>query len=318
MKKYTLEEYNLAIELSKQGYGSVRIAKKLGHQSRSAVEEWINKGRKPYYFSEKRIQACSSAENKNRLREMSKRTLAKAVQISAELRRKKLSKKSQVLSKELAYVLGVCYGDGHISRVQRRTMLSATDKDFVLKFKLQLESWSGYACCFKTRSTKVPDYIKSRKVQYLCYLDGKEIANYLSEQNYTCVLEGTPEIKIAFLEGFFDSEGHITKHGSIIGYNIQMELILFVQGLLLSLGIESAIRSYSLSNNRLSKAKVIYQVVINGFINKELFYKTIKFSIKRKEDALKAYIQTKKMTENNTEKMVDNVIFVGEKPFMKS
>ena len=60
LTKYTLEQYNKAIELSAQGYGSQRISKLLGIKIRGAVEDWINKGRKPYYFSEKRILACNS------------------------------------------------------------------------------------------------------------------------------------------------------------------------------------------------------------------------------------------------------------------
>jgi hypothetical protein len=41
--RYTQEQYNRAIELKNQGFGSLRISKILEINSRSAIEEWINK-----------------------------------------------------------------------------------------------------------------------------------------------------------------------------------------------------------------------------------------------------------------------------------
>ena len=44
--KYSLGDYNKAMKLHKQGFGSLRISKILGYDTRSAIEDWINKGRK--------------------------------------------------------------------------------------------------------------------------------------------------------------------------------------------------------------------------------------------------------------------------------
>ena len=69
MRCYSLKEYNKAISLEKQGLGSLRISKRL-NIPRGTIENWINKGGKPYYFSEKRINASNSQKNKDRLKEL--------------------------------------------------------------------------------------------------------------------------------------------------------------------------------------------------------------------------------------------------------
>ena len=105
-----MEDYNKAIELHKQGLGSLRISKILGHSNGGVIEDWINKNRKPYYFSEGRIQACNSKENVERMRKMNKITQPKAVKISAELRIKRLPEDAKYLSEEdLAQKYFGCY-----------------------------------------------------------------------------------------------------------------------------------------------------------------------------------------------------------------
>src|SRR3989338_9883950 len=99
--RYSLEDYYQAMELHKKGYGSLRISKILKYPTRSAIEDWINKGRKPYYFSEKRINACNSLANIKRMRFMNKITQPKAVRISALLRTKQLPDKAKNLTPTL-------------------------------------------------------------------------------------------------------------------------------------------------------------------------------------------------------------------------
>lgn len=52
--KYTLEQYNKAIELNKQGLGSQKISKILNIERRGAIEDWINKGRK-----QEKLRSCT-------------------------------------------------------------------------------------------------------------------------------------------------------------------------------------------------------------------------------------------------------------------
>ena len=230
--KYTLEDYNRAIELHKKGYGSLRISKILGYKTRSAIEDWINKGRKPYYFSEKLHNAINSKENVERMRAMNKITQPKASRIAAELNTKRLSESARIISEDLAYILGVCYGDGHISVSQRRVMLGVVDEDFALKFKETIERWSGFKARFFQRVQKPDNYIQNRKIQYVTYIDSKEAADFLYWFNINNLSNFDPKMKSAFLRGFFDSEGSISDITSerrmrLQCYNTNLSIINF-------------------------------------------------------------------------------------------
>jgi len=326
--KYSLEDYDKAIELHKKGFGSLRISKILGYDTRSAIEDWINKGRKPYYFSEKRILACSSKENVERMRTMNKVTQPKAVKISAELRTKRLPKDAEVLNEDLAYIFGVIYGDRHVSVKQRRVILSVTDKDFALKFKETIERWSGFKARFFTRLIKLDESIKNRKVQYVSYIDSKEAANFLKDFDLNLLTYAKDEIKCAFVKGFFDSEGTVSKEKTgLSSSNININLIYLIRNLLNSLEIESKInvaRTKPIKNY--SGNKLIYVLHIYKMESILKYYFLIGFSIQRKQERLVKqidYIQTRrkvtKMTEEKPRREEDrNTIFVGARPFMKS
>ncbi len=242
--RYSIEEYNKAIELHKKGFGSLRISKILGYKTRSAIEDWINKDRKPYYFSEKRIKACNSKENVERMRAMNKLTQPNAVKISAELRTKRIPESAKILSEDLAYLLGVIYGDGHVSVKQRKVILGVTDKEFAMKFKETIERWSGFKARFFTRQIKLDEYIKSRKIQYVSYIDSIEAARFLKNFDLTTLMNAKTEVKCAFIKGFFDSEGTVLKMNSYtksLGLscsNTKLELISLIKRLLESLNIE--------------------------------------------------------------------------------
>ncbi len=282
--KYTLLDYSEAIKLHGLGFGSQRIAKILGYNTRSAIEDWINKGRKPYYFSEKRINACNSINNIKRMRKMNKITQPKAVKISAELRTKRLSESAKILSKELAYILGVVYGDGHVSVKQRKVILSATDKDFVLNFKDNLERWSGFKTRFFSRIQKPDNYIKNRKIQWRCYIDSIEASKFLKEFDLNEFVKANSEIKSSFLKGFFDSEGGAYTKRQVSAFNTNYNLVEFVRSLLFSLGIETKLYKYNF-NSAISK-KPCYRINIYRKQSILLYWRIIGFSIKRKQDKL--------------------------------
>lgn len=331
--KYSLEEYNKAIELHKQGYGSLRISKILGYKTRSAIEDWINKGRKPYYYSEKRIQACNSKENVERMRAMNKLTQPKAMRISAELRTKRLPESAKRLNEDLAYLLGVVYGDGHVSVKQRKVMLNVTDKDFSLKFKETIEKWSGFKARFFTRNQKPNKYIKNRKMQYVSYIDSVEAAIFLKNFDLNLLINSEDKIKSAFVKGFFDSEGtvfNVEKRNTtgLACFNTKYYLINLIKIILDSLDIHSSMhirKLYSFEGYITNKNYYILGIYKKESILK--YYKLIGFNINRKQERLvkqvnyiKFRMGVTKMTEENRIGRIEekNTIFVGSRPFMKS
>ncbi len=225
------------MNLKNKGLGSYHIAKILGI-SRNAIEGWINQGRKPYHFSEKRIAAQTSLENIERMRKMNKITQPKACRISAEMRTKRLPESAKKISKELAYILGVCYGDGHISVKQRRIILGVTDQEFAEEFKRVLEKWSGFKARLYERKPRKCAYIKINKKQYVVYIDSKEVSNFLKKFNSSLFKKANKKAKSAFLKGLFDSDGGVRKSKfGLYFHNTNYGLILLVKELLESVGI---------------------------------------------------------------------------------
>ncbi|MDP4012561.1 MAG: LAGLIDADG family homing endonuclease [Candidatus Nanoarchaeia archaeon] len=317
--KYTLEQYTKSMELKNKGYGSQRISKLLNLPNRSTVEGWINRGMKPYYFSEKRIRASNSIENVERMRAMNKLTQHKAVQISAELRTKRLPERAKTMSEELAYILGVVYGDGHISTKQRRVMLSATDEDFVLEFKANLEKWSKFEARYTTRKLKLSEGIKSRKLQYLTYIDSKEASSFLKKVDINKLIDFSQNIKCSFLRGLFDSEAHVLDRG-IRFFNTKKELVLLVKKLLESLSVLSTI-----TQSKTPAGKPYYYLNIYRKDSVLNYNALIGFTIKRKQrriteqvTSIKAKTEDNKMTEKPTRVSEEHTVFVGSKPFKRA
>jgi intein-encoded DNA endonuclease-like protein len=292
-RKHSWEDYLEAIRLNKEeGLGSQRIDKTLGIKSRNTVEGWINKGLQPYYFSSKRIAWSNSKENKKRIRELNMKSQPLAVKVSARLRTKKLRDEAKVISKELGYILGVCYGDGHISIEQRRVMLSATDKEFVEEFSTMLTRWCGFKVRSKKRVLKKTSYIKKRKVQYLSYIDSKEASLFLKQFSLNNILTSSEEVRFYFVRGFYDSEGSVDKNGRILAYNTEREILELISKIFEKSKIESLIKKYKIKNS-LSRAKYMYVLVINGLENKRKYYNHISFTILRKQEKLKEYLLSK-------------------------
>jgi len=287
---YSEKDYKRAIELKEKGYGSLRISKILGFNSRSVVEEWINRGRQPYYVSKKRINWSNSKKNIERIKRLNKLTQPNAVKISAILRTKKLLESAKIMSPELAYILGVVYGDGHVSIKQRRIILSVIDKDFALNFKENLEKWSGFKVRFFTRKIKTDKIIKNRKLQYACYVDSINASKFIKSFDLNLLKKCEENFKVNFIKGFFDSEGCVCKKGvSVMIYNSDYVLIKFVEELLNSLNIKNSIRSRSYLNKLTNRPITMYVLSILG-VGRKIFAEKINSSIKRKKDRLARFI----------------------------
>jgi len=282
MKKYSLEDYNGAIKLRKKGFGSLRISKLL-NLPRPTVEGWINQGRKPYYFSEKRIKACNSKKNIERLRKLSKKSQPLAIKKARKLNTKPL--KNSKLTFELAYILGVLNGDGHVS--QRRIILSAIDKDFVQTFKKNLEQWSKYKSRFYSRLIKTDDKIKKRKIQWVCYLDSIEVERFIKNFDYKKLRKNID--KVNFIKGFFDSEGSFSKDYELIAYNKDYKKLKLISQFLSDLGLDNRIRTYTVKNINKVNIKYHYLKVLGKA--RYFFYQKIGFSIQRKQKRFEKWVQ---------------------------
>ncbi len=327
---YSWDQYEKAMGLKRQGVGSQRIAKILGLKTRNAIEDWINKGRKPYYYSEARIKACNSKENIERMKKMNAITQPRATKMAAQLKTKRLPDYAKVLSEDLAYILGVVYGDGHVSIDQRRIMLGVTDYDFADFFRKTLEKWSGFRVRFITRKPTFSKSCIGKKLQWLVYIDSKEASEFVANFDLNKLIAAEVKIKSAFLRGFFDSEGCVNARGSLSAYNSDYELIKFVETLLNAIGIETTFRSYyGYSVDK--KIKSLRYMIYVRAKSRQRFKNLVGFNLGRRQIRLvqscshmrkQGLQEVQKMRENregfepkHRERLADHVVFIGNKPF---
>ncbi len=133
-------------------------------------------------------------------------------------------------SPELAYVIGVKLGDGSINRkgYNRRIRLQSIDLDFVLEFDRCLSKVLG------TRRHK-PWFDRKRKE---IHVEARSVLlfNFLQQslEDFNTWIEHCPKCVSMFLRGFLDSEGSVSKEGSVTAYNSDTSLLGYVQQLLLS------------------------------------------------------------------------------------
>jgi len=202
---------------------------------------------------------------------------------------KKLKRGYNSLSNNLAYILGVILGDGHLAimenvkRPSYYTLLKVKDKDFALEFKKRLENWSGH---------KVKYYLHKNGFYY-SILYSKDATKFLKSFNINQILKSKKKIKYHFLKGLFDSEGCIAGSNLqkrryatriIKFFNNKSKIIKLVSKILKEIGINHSIRSRIHSG--FGSQKLQYEITICGKENLYKFYKDIGFSIKRKQNKL--------------------------------
>ena len=175
------------------------------------------------------------------------------------------------MNKELAYVLGVYFGDGSI-RFDTRTRtyhfrLEVKDLDFALATKKALEKLGLRTSLRKTRRGLYLVICCSKSfTQWLRGIKVEELPKLIQNK----------EDKISFIRGFFDSDGSLEKNGKggkyIKMFNKNKELLQVIKRMLEELGFHP----------RLRKERYLY--VLGIYRNEEIcrFVEIIGSSIPRK------------------------------------
>jgi DNA endonuclease len=131
---------------------------------------------------------------------------------------------------ELAYVIGVTFGDGSLNRkgYNRRIRLQSVDLDFVSEFDRCLSKALGsrrHSPWFDRKRREI--HIEASSVLLYDFLNRRwEVLKPWIEHCSSCVS--------MFLRGFFDSEGSVQEDGRVTCSNSSFALLKFVQQLLLS------------------------------------------------------------------------------------
>jgi len=226
-----------------------------------------------------------------------------------------LKKGFQKLNNNLAYIIGVIYGDGYTCYIPKSHNyfigLEVIDKDFALKFKKELEKWTNRNIYFGkhyrkyTHTTQYENKFNNSSISYKVVLNSKEATAFI-KMNKTRILKEIKEsndnnLKISFLRGFIDSEGSISGHYIKIA-NKNKDILIDVQTMLSSIGINNA-RLYKHCKNGYEG----YDLVFWGKSKFKTFIKKIGFTIKRKQTKLKERIEYKRKPTKKTVK-INNLI----------
>lgn len=277
-RKYTIEDYNTALNLNKKGFSLRKISNSLQISS-ATIWHWTHTKRKPRF-------------------------------VYAKSREKPIKETSKKLSSSLAYIYGVLVGDGSIERNDRtnRIVLNVTDKDFANKFEHELKRWSGIEPTRNERDvnfdhvTKWGNRIVGKSHYYVVRLGSKKAVEFLINKG----MFGTYNWKVpedikhcnnekiicSFLKGFFDSDGYVTlsknKRTRFIGaQNFNTGGLEEIQNLLFKIEIQSSITQ---SNEQ--KIRNMHSITISNRKSLEIFSKKINFSIKRKIESLEKLLKS--------------------------
>lgn len=199
--------------------------------------------------------------------------------------------KNLKLNSDLSYILGVLAGDGYMDYSNQRKAyhigLSTVDKEFVDEFSKSLFNF------FKIKSSN--EFRKSRKkkwnAQYITRLCSKEACDFINsigqfkKENWKIpeiIKNSDSNIKIAFLRGFFDSEGEIDKKSCRVGAtSMNLNGLVEIKRMLEDFGIRNTIiKRKDPRPNTHQK----YILRINDKNSIESFNELIGFTILRKQE----------------------------------
>ncbi len=211
-------------------------------------------------------------------------------------RQHKIPKSSKSLTKEKSYILGVLCGDGYISCAKGsgyQIGLQSIDKEFVNEFSNCIDKTyhlKAKESLIKVKNTKWNDKYQSRICSKSVFKDLQRYHKNFKTFEWRVpkgILIGSKNIQAKFLQGFFDSEGHVNYKGkNIIGVSANFGAIQEIKELLENCSIKSNTINY--------KTRNLKGILISGRGNIEIFNKKINFIIARKRENLKKLLSSYK------------------------
>ncbi len=294
MKIYTQKEYQNVLNLSKKGFGCRKISKMVNIPI-STVYNWSYKNFQPMNISEKFKKSRFWLDEEKKKKAIEKAVMSRlkskkfwrSIRKLAQKNSNKLPESAKENSEELAYILGVVYGDGYLGKSMVR--LKVKDEDFAKNFSDYIFKWSGYNC---------PVTLNKEKF-FLVRLYSTPTCKFLSRIKFTDIKKWNLNEKSSFLRGLYDSEGYAGRN-HITFTNSDKKLTNLVSFLLKEFSIKHTIIFNKPSKGVIGKwtflRKKIYRILITNYENKKKFDEKIGFSIKRKNDRL---IYLKQPPKNN-------------------
>ncbi|MEN3048071.1 MAG: LAGLIDADG family homing endonuclease [Candidatus Caldarchaeales archaeon] len=214
-KALMIQIYHVALQLIEQGYSVKQIVEIIYETFgvtiyQSTVVRWMRGERSPY-------------------------------RMGLSQRRRFRSLDELEPSPELAYVIGVVFGDGSVYLLHYRRkwacviQLIVRDLDFAMSFAQAL------AKVLNRDPPPILEMVRDGKTFYVVRVRDIILTQLLIDRDIERIrkfVEHDEQTKVAFLRGFFDSEGSVGKSGVIL-YNTNVDVLRWAQELLEDLGIMS-------------------------------------------------------------------------------
>jgi len=297
-RAYSVKIYSRCIDLLKKGKGCAEIGR-IMNIPRTTVRNWKLDYAKPYRIKKKRF---TKNELKTKIRviidepysipEISRKigcpynsgrmTMKKYFPTQYQkIKRKahKLTRGQKMMTSELAYILGVMFGDGYCSGVCQ-IKLGVIDKDFRDYFSQVINRWLGIA-------PKLHEYRRRGRLYYEAHFNSIDVRDFIyeflrKEKIPEEIIQSKNEmIKCMFIRGFFDSEGSVimNKLRTVKAANKNLDVLKSIKEMLIRIGFNpERIVGYRNPNG-------VHAICLYGD-NIKLFKEKIGFSIKRKMERL--------------------------------
>jgi intein/homing endonuclease len=184
----------------------------------------------------------------------------------------------QEVNEELAYLLGLSYGDGYIRRNKKNEPVSLTiscsddQPEIINKIEMIAKNVFDYDVKIKNGDGKVKNVsIYSKSI--MRDLNNKNVIKQKSADLFfpSFILGSNKNIQNGFIAGYFDADGYVGKQKK--GYtfsSISLPFLSSIQKILLCNGIMSKIHKEKRKND---KWKDLYTLRVTGGISQSLFYK---------------------------------------------
>jgi AAA+ superfamily predicted ATPase/intein/homing endonuclease len=199
---------------------------------------------------------------------------------------------TKIPNKDVAYLMGVLTGDGCLT-IKDRILLSTADNEVLEKMQEVAKEYlegefhkiKGENYDYELRSVEAKMQLREWGMEE-SYAKSKKIPEWIRI--------APKEYVVAFLRGYFDTDGGVEKTGAVSISSASKELLMDVQKMLLNLGIVS--RMYS-RKKKYNDTLQFYITIYGDFIR--TFKNEIGFSILRKQKSLDALCNKQRNTNVN-------------------
>jgi len=189
----------------------------------------------------------------------------------------------KLLDEKLAYIIGYSYGDGSVyynktaHKYELSLALDPAWNDIIIKIKQYLLDTLEY------KKEETPgDGCKRIRIASKLIIDYFRANNFLKQKSEaiifpTQLLKAKSSIIFAFISGYFDADGDVSKKKSYRFRSVRREFLAEIQNVLFAHGIPSKIHT---QERKEENWRTIYTLSINGGLAQTNFRKFMKESVK--------------------------------------